>query len=267
MAPLKVGCCGFPVNQDLYFKTFPVVEINSSFYNLPRLETAAGWRAKAPKGFEYALKAWQLITHKPDSPTYQKLNHPLPARREQWYGHFKPTEEVKEAWERTRAVAEAVQASFILFQTPSAFYSHQDHIRDLKRFFGGLKRGSWLLVWEPRGDWDPKMVQGLCKELDLLHGVDPLREPSLHGKVKYYRLHGAYHGRRIEYAHAYAEAELKKLAQLVEGQHAYVFFNNRAMWDDARRFQALTQSPLRHAPPGTKFGPGVRPFRGGLKSW
>lgn len=265
MGTLQVGCCGFPVNQELYFRNFPAVEINSSFYNLPRQATARTWREKAPKGFTYALKAWQLITHTPASPTYGKLAHPLPIRREAWYGHFKGTDEVREAWEKTRRIAEALEASFVLFQTPSSFYSNQDHIADLKRFFKSIRRGTWLSVWEPRGVWDPGLVRGLCQELDLIHGVDPLKEASATGRVSYYRLHGAYEGRRILYAHAYDEAELRKLAELVEGRRAFVFFNNRPMWDDARRFQSMVLSPLRHAPRGSVFGPGARPFQGGLR--
>ena len=263
---LKVGCCGFPVGQERYFTTFPTVELNSAFYNLPRLATAQAWRERAPKGFEFSLKAWQLITHTPDSPTYQRLTRPVPRKREAWYGAFKATDEVSEAWEATRRVAEAVRASFVLFQTPSSFYSSQDNIANLKRFFREMRRGEWLAVWEPRGEWDPKTVQALCRDLDLIHGVDPLQGASTHGRIKYYRLHGAYQGRRIEYSHPYTEAELKKLGTAVEGQRAYVYFNNRPMWDDARRFQAAVLSPLRHAPKGTKFGPGVRPFSGGLRS-
>ncbi len=261
---LRVGCSGFPINQEQYFKTFPAVELNSTFYNLPRLATAEGWRAKAPPGFTFAVKAWQLVTHDPGSPTYDKLTRPIPKNRAAWYGLFKDTAEVTEAWEKTREVAEAVKASFILFQTPPNFYFNQDHAGNLKRFFKRIRRGEWLLAWEPRGDWEPGMVKRLCEELDLLHAVDPLKEPSQRGRVKYYRMHGAYLGRRIDYNHAYTDAEILKLVGLVEGQDAYVFFNNRAMLDDARRFQARALSPLRLAPKGTIFGPGVRPYRGGL---
>src|SRR3954469_21508206 len=34
---------------------------------------ASKWRALAPASFQFCLKAWQLITHTPASPTYRKL--------------------------------------------------------------------------------------------------------------------------------------------------------------------------------------------------
>ncbi|MHC1610664.1 MAG: DUF72 domain-containing protein [Candidatus Methanospirareceae archaeon] len=33
---------------------------------------AERWRLRAPKEFEFTVKAWQLITHEPTSPTYRK---------------------------------------------------------------------------------------------------------------------------------------------------------------------------------------------------
>ena len=69
----KVGCCGFVVSQQEYFQLFNLIEIQNTFYQLPRLQTAEKWRATAPQGFEFTMKAWQLITHEPSSPTYRRL--------------------------------------------------------------------------------------------------------------------------------------------------------------------------------------------------
>ena len=49
-----------------YAQLFDAVEINSTFYRLPRVSTAQKWRSKAdavnPK-FEFTVKAYQGITH------------------------------------------------------------------------------------------------------------------------------------------------------------------------------------------------------------
>ena len=66
---MKVGCCGFATAQEKYFQAFSCVEIDSSFYQLPKVETAARWRAAAPPDFEFAIKAWQVITHRATSRT------------------------------------------------------------------------------------------------------------------------------------------------------------------------------------------------------
>jgi uncharacterized protein YecE (DUF72 family) len=46
-----------------YAQHFSSVEINASFYRLPLAATFAGWQAKAPPGFRYAVKVNRFITH------------------------------------------------------------------------------------------------------------------------------------------------------------------------------------------------------------
>ncbi|MDI3299633.1 MAG: DUF72 domain-containing protein, partial [Bacillota bacterium] len=64
---VQVGCCGFPEARELYYREFPLVEVQQTFYQLPRPATAERWRQEAPPGFLFAMKAWQLITHDPSS--------------------------------------------------------------------------------------------------------------------------------------------------------------------------------------------------------
>jgi len=45
-------------------REFATVEINSTFYRLPRKEVFAGWRKKTPKSFVFAVKMNQYITHR-----------------------------------------------------------------------------------------------------------------------------------------------------------------------------------------------------------
>ena len=40
---------------------FPVVELQTPFYEPPTIEVASRWRALAPPEFRFCLKAWQLI--------------------------------------------------------------------------------------------------------------------------------------------------------------------------------------------------------------
>lgn len=46
-----------------YVTRFPTVEVNNSFYMLPSEQTFEAWRAAAPPGFRYAIKASRYITH------------------------------------------------------------------------------------------------------------------------------------------------------------------------------------------------------------
>jgi uncharacterized protein YecE (DUF72 family) len=46
-----------------YAARFPVVEVNNSFYQLPRESTFSKWRGEAPDGFMFVVKASRYITH------------------------------------------------------------------------------------------------------------------------------------------------------------------------------------------------------------
>ena len=54
-----------------YFEDFSLVEIQKTFYTFPKISTVKKWREKAPKDCEFTIKASQLITHDPSSPTYR----------------------------------------------------------------------------------------------------------------------------------------------------------------------------------------------------
>ncbi len=46
-----------------YAQRFPIVEIDSTFYGVPKAQTIQGWRERTPQDFYFAAKFPQLITH------------------------------------------------------------------------------------------------------------------------------------------------------------------------------------------------------------
>lgn len=232
---VRTGCCGFPVGQARYARSFSLVEVQQTFYQIPPLATLMRWRERLPPPFEFTLKAWQLITHEASSPTYRRLRERLSPSQLRRCGAFQPTPEVLHAWERTAAAAHALGARLVLFQCPARFTPTPEHLRNLTRFFKGVERGGLQFVWEPRGPWEPALVRRLCRQLDLVHGVDPFAQPPLAGRLRYFRLHG-WGG----YRYRYTGGDLRQLAQHCRGRlMTYVLFNNVSMWGDARRFQRL----------------------------
>jgi len=187
------------------------------------------------------LKAWQVFTHAATSPSYRRLRPRFPERALSRLGYFRDTPELREAWSLFEPVYEALEPSFLLFQTPATFHPSADHLRDMYRFFKRPRRGRAVWAWEPRGaSWDDELVRRVCRDLRLTHAVDPLARAPVTGGARYFRLHGRIEGRRIDYGHAYSDAELRELAARCEGKEpAFVFFNNRDMWKDALRFRAL----------------------------
>jgi len=232
---IKVGCCGFAVARGKYYDNFEVVEIQKVFYQFPKLETILKWREEAPKEFEFTLKAPQLITHLPSSPTYRKLGYSIPDKEKVNYGFFKPTDEVFEAWEKTQKIAQLLEAKIVIFQMPPSFHPTLENKRNMRNFFRKIKRQGLLLVWEPRGDWDGKEIRSLCSQLGLVHCVDPFRAEALSGEFVYFRLHGI-----VDYRYRYTDRDLRKLkVKCEEKKEVYCMFNNVYMFEDATRFKKM----------------------------
>jgi len=118
---IKVGCCGFVVSQKEYFTLFNLIEIQNTFYQIPRLQTAERWRGTAPRDFEFTMKAWQLITHEPSSPTYRRLKGKIEPMKSDRYGRFRATPEVMDAWRCTAMFARTLGVSIVVFQCPASF--------------------------------------------------------------------------------------------------------------------------------------------------
>ncbi|MFW9939935.1 MAG: DUF72 domain-containing protein [Candidatus Thorarchaeota archaeon] len=48
---------------EYFAKYFDIVEINSTFYNLPSLDMVQNWKLRVPADFRFIIKVWQKITH------------------------------------------------------------------------------------------------------------------------------------------------------------------------------------------------------------
>jgi uncharacterized protein YecE (DUF72 family) len=233
---ISIGCCGWAESQEKYYRHFGIIEVQETFYQPGRLEKYERWRAGAPAGFQFAVKAWQLITHEPSSPTYRRLTTPAAVSRKDRYGSFRPTDEVLAAWEVTRMIAGTLGSTLVLFQSPASFRPNAENRTHLRAFFRTIDRGAATLIWEPRGEWDPGEIKRLCSTLDLVHGVDPFKARPVHGRIRYYRLHGR---PGYDLRHRYTMQDLWELLRMADRNEVYVLFNNRSMLRDAQRLRRL----------------------------
>jgi len=92
-----------------YYSRFDTVEINNSFYMLPKPETLAAWRDATPKDFEFAIKASRFLTHN------KKLKEP-----ENALNNFLP-----------RAEALGAKLGPILFQLPPKWRINRERLSAL----------------------------------------------------------------------------------------------------------------------------------------
>lgn len=97
MTIIRIGCSGWNYRHwrgafypqklaarnwfAFYAEQFDTVEINNSFYRLPKAETFATWRDQAPPGFCYAVKANRFLTQakklKDCEEPLERMNTPL----------------------------------------------------------------------------------------------------------------------------------------------------------------------------------------------
>jgi uncharacterized protein YecE (DUF72 family) len=262
---ITVGCCGFPVGKQKYFKKFHAVELQSTFYDFVRETTLRKWRAEAPVDFEFIIKVPQFITHPATSPTYRRVK-----RREDMnprhLGNFQPTKEVFSCFEKTLEYAELLKARILSVQSPPSFSPDRQNIKNMEKFFKKIERKGLILGWESRGKWQPEQVHDVCAELDLIDVVDPFIRDSvhpvkkpwpqdvaeksecttlrtrsefsngLHGTIFYYRLHGGKGYRR-----KFEKKELENLYKKIKDKSGYAMFNNISMFEDAQKFKKMTR--------------------------
>lgn len=240
---LKLGCCGWSFFQpkqfygpkwknnlesvlQAYATLFDIVEVNSTFYKLPKVSTAERWRDQAlqvNKNFEFVVKAFKGITH------LQKFS-----------------DDSFELFEKVKTIARALEAKTILFQTPASFKPTEQNINKLKHFFKNIDRERFKIALELRwaNTWNKDVVTKLFRDLKIEQCIDCLRQNfSYNKKFYYYRLHGL--GSPM-YNYRFSGEELKKIRNIVlekleNKKICYIFFNNYRMYEDALRFKELIQ--------------------------
>jgi len=222
-----------------YTESFPVVEVNSSFYRFHKTATYQSWRKETPEDFEFTIKCHRSISHK---------------------ARLKATEEALKGMDRRVEAAEACRARVLILQTSASLRAGEETMKEAAMFFESVERGGISLAWETRGEsWEKEEARRPLKEVlqryGIVHITDPFKlEPVSVSGFAYFRLHGL-PGYNLGYT--YANSQLLRLYELLkryeeEAGKVYVLFNNYAMYRDAERLQTLHRNG--ELPP-SPFGP------------
>ena len=245
---IKIGCCGYPVGRKRYQEVFSLVEINRTFYEIPKISTVARWRKEAPENFEFTVKAHQSISHE----------------------HKLRLAETMKAFETMKEICRELEAKILLIQTPASF--KPESLKIAEEFFRGIERNDLIIVWETRGPlWEKEETREelrmILESLDVPHVTDPFRTlPVYSGKVAYLRLHGL--GSRMYY-YQYSDEELLRLRDAArsletEEREVYVLFNNLSMFEDAYRFQSFIKTG-KFPPLSLRGSESIRNFLGRIR--
>ena len=230
---LRVGLCGWTISTEKYFALFDTLEVQQTFYEPPSRVTMDRWREQAPADFVFTIKAWQVITHRATSNTYRRIRSEV--NRDEC-GAFRVNPTVMRGWETTRECARILRAKAILFQCPASFKPTDENVNNMRRFFGEIERmKNVAYLWEPRGAWPDDLLVDVCRELNLVHTVDPFLRDSVTPELTYWRLHGI-----GTHYRPYTDDELRSLAARVPHANTYVMFNNIPRVGDATRFRQFS---------------------------
>lgn len=229
----KVGTCGWsfiplkPKEEKVktklqaYVKYFPVVEINSTFYRIPKISTVKKWREEVDEisqDFEFVLKVFKEITH---------------MKR---FG-----EKSIKIFNSLKEIAKILRTKVLLFQCPESFTPSRENLNKMKIFFQKVEREDFIFVVEVRWQdkWRKEVVVPVFQELKLNQCVDPFRQSPFYIKeVLYYRLHGL--GKRM-YDYKFNDRELYRLHKMIDDKTlTYIFFNNYSAFQDAKRFVEIS---------------------------
>jgi uncharacterized protein YecE (DUF72 family) len=194
-----------------YARTLNAVELNRTFYALPRASTIRKWVECVPEDFRFSLKLSKTITHE------LKFHQAIPALTE----FIAMAQEFRE------------QLGPVLVQTPPSLEA-DDHVLDFLERFRELF--DHPIVMEPRHpSWIDGRVDERLKELQIARvAADPAKVPALarpggDRSMAYFRLHGS---PRI-YRSAYTDEMLGEWADGIQDAmntsgKVWVIFDNTA---------------------------------------
>ncbi len=232
-----VGCCGTAgLGLEAYAGRFPLLEVESTFYKLPRRSTAERWRTKAPS-LVFTLKAFQGVTHPADSPTWRRARSELEGVDPSEVGMLRASRFVKSSWERTLETAGILKARIIVVQLPPSYHFTEKNAERLERFVSLAKSGPTLAVEFRHESWLGRMDEAveLLERGGAILITDPLKMSVPDQPMQYHRLHGT--DGFVNYRHRYTQEELERLARSMGEAETFMLFDNLSMRDDAERFR------------------------------
>ncbi len=215
-----IGTSGFMVNKKTWFDlpSLNCIEINSTFYSLPREKTIQQWKDTKP-GVYFSLKCSKYITH------IKRLKD----CKEAW----------KQFWERIKPLGAALKA--VLIQLPPSFKNNGETYKRVETILTYLPINQVTIVFEFRDDsWFTPSVYKLFKKYKATLGGTAIQRPTkkywlgnlptgIHLPPKtsdttYLRIHG-----QKGYKGNYDTKKLDKIRRLVKKQKTrknFVMFNN-----------------------------------------
>lgn len=216
-----------------YLSQFGTVELNVTFYRLPKPETFRNWRRNSPAGFRFFVKGSRYITH------LKRLKAPAPALR----ALHEVVSPLKE------------KLAGVLWQLPPRFRRDDER---LKRFLEALKKfklGRQVFEFRDESWFNQETVDLLGKYGAAMCEADghwPYGGFEVPKRVKtaYLRRHGVHPIRKYfgTYSDEQIARDARRAAELLRaGKEVFVYYNNDPEGyapKDAKRLEAAASRLL-----------------------
>lgn len=189
---------------EFYAGHFGTVELNASFYRLPKPQTFENWRKRTPDDFLWAVKASRYITH------------------------VKRLKEAAEPLERLYHCVEALEKKLgpILFQLPPSLSFNEEVFG---QFCQHLKKDRLSALEVRHPSWEHQKAIDILRDHNIALCVSDTagRYPYIEENTAsfvYIRLHGS----KQLYASEYSEVELQAYARKIKewAKDIFLYFDN-----------------------------------------
>lgn len=223
MKEARVGCSGWSYDEwrerfypagtpasgrlSHYASVFDTVEVNATFYRLPKLDAVRTWADQAPDGFLFAVKASRYLTH-------------MKRLRDLEDG-------VARYWERIEPLRESGKLGPVLWQLPERF-ERDDEL--LAAAIKAMPEARHCFEFR-HASWFAADVRTLLEErgVSLAIGHDARRElpdASPVGPLAYLRLHYGARGRNGNYSDGELDTWRRRIAAWRVRRPVFAYLNN-----------------------------------------
>ena len=192
---------------ELYARRFDTVEVNTTFYRLPRRDAVAGWVKQTPADFRFAVKASRYLTH------IKRLTD--------------VSEGVARFYERIEPLIEAGKLGPVLWQLPGNFPRDDERLR---RWLDALPDGRHTIEFRHESWFRAPVIRALrAHDVAMTigdHPERPFQTREATASWRFVRFHYGQRGRAGNYSATEIEQWARRIAQWRRRQEVWAYFNN-----------------------------------------
>jgi uncharacterized protein YecE (DUF72 family) len=190
-----------------YASLFDTVEINATFYRLPRRDSVAAWVGQSPRGFVFAVKASRFLTHMKRLTDMERG--------------------VQRFYERIEPLVDSPKMGPVLWQLPESFHRNDKRLADA---LAKLPDGRHCFEFR-HASWFVEEVFALLRKHAVAlvigdHPARPFQAYELTADWTFLRFHHGSRGRHGNYSDGELETWSRRITEWRRQVEVFAYFNN-----------------------------------------